>query len=121
MTTPLPIRLQVGNVNDDIVINHGTLNYSKETVIYVALAGVSNADLDKDTLVVKYNGVECEYDGISKKSYLKEDITFGTVVAYKIPKDAVNGSLKGEITFDAGVNVTITYIELMNGNSRLNL
>ena len=118
---PLPIRLQVGNVNDDIVINHGTLNYSKETVIYVALAGVSNADLDKDTLVVKYNGVECEYDGISKKSYLKEDITFGTVVAYKIPKDAVNGSLKGEITFDAGVNVTITYIELMNGNSRLNL
>ena len=117
---PLPIRLQVGVVNDDIVINHGTLNYTKETVIYVALAGVSNSDLDKDTMVVKYNGVECEYGGISKKSYLKEDITFGTVVVYNIPKDAVNDSIKGEITFDAGMNLTITFVELMNGNSRLN-
>ena len=105
---PLPIRLQVNESNTDIVINHGTLNYTKDTVIYVALAGVATANIDESTLVVKYNGTECTYDGVSKKSYLKEKQDLGVVIAFKVPKDAVNNSIKGELTFDAGINVTIT-------------
>lgn len=117
---PLPLYLAVNTTNSDIVINHSTLNYTKETIIYVGVTGVELEDINEDMLVVKYNGVECKYEGISTKSYMKEKTDFGTIVAYRVPANEVNGSLSGEITFDAGMNLIISYIELMNGNSRLN-
>ena len=112
--------MTVNTTNNDIVINHSTLNYSKDTVIYIGISGVDISDINEDMLTVKYNGTECTFDGISTKSYMKEKTDFGTIVAFKVPKDAVNDSLVGEITFEAGMNLTISYIELMNGNARIN-
>ena len=114
---PLPIRMSVNQTNDDIVIKHGTLKYNQDTVIYVGLSGVSG--INEDTLVVKYNGVECEYRGESNKGFVKSNTGYGTIVAFKIPQDAVNDSVQGQITFESGTNLNIIYVELMNGNSRV--
>lgn len=117
---PLPMYLSVNNPGS-VVINHGTMNYTKDTVIYVGVMGVDAADINEELLTVTYNGVVCEYDGISKKSFMKEDTQYGIIVAYNVPKDAAQDSLKGEIEFDPGMTLTVAYVELMNGNSRLNV
>ena len=113
---PLPMNLKV-NTPQSLVINHGILDYEKDVIIYVGFKNVEETDMDEYLITLTYNGVECEFEGITNQSYvdLKGSTQYGTVVAYRVPAEAAQGSLKGEIVFDPGMNCTVSYIELMNG------
>jgi hypothetical protein len=117
---PLPIKAEVNDTTNPIVIDHGLLNYSQDTLIFVAVSGVALNEIDADTMTVKYNGVECSFRGTSAKSFLGTGTSMGTVISYAIPKDAITAqTLTGSIVFDVGMNLTVNYIEIMNGNSRI--
>ena len=116
---PLPLSLKVNVKSDGVTVNHGTLNTKNETVLYIAVSGVSASDIGESMLDVYYNGVKCSYKGASVKSYLANNDGLGTVIQYNIPKEAWETSQSGTVTFDAGMNLTVNYIELMNGNTRI--
>lgn len=111
---PLPKVIEV-NAPYTIVINHGQLDYEKDVYVFVGAMGVEVTDIDEYLLTITYNGVECEFVGISTEAYVGERTDYGKVVAYKVPAEAVNSSIKGELVFDPGMNFTVAYVELMNG------
>jgi hypothetical protein len=114
---PIPFVIKAGETNTDIVINHSLLNSEKDTVVYIGANSVSALDARRGgVLSVKYNGVECEYLGISKKSYMKEETSYGFVLTFKVPKEAAEGSTKGALAITANQFVTVSFLELMNGD-----
>lgn len=114
---PIPFVIKAGETNTDIVINHSLLNSEKDTVVYIGANSVSALDARRGgVLSVKYNGVECEYLGISKKSYMKEETSYGFVLTFKVPKESAEGSTKGALAITANQFVTVSFLELMNGD-----
>ena len=116
---PLPLKAKVNNVTEAITIHHGVLNTKHDTVLYIGVSGVSEVDLSDALMTVQYNGATCTYKGVSTKSHVGEAVAFGYILQYNIPKTAWENATSGSITFDVGMNLTVNYIELMNGNSRL--
>ena len=116
---PLPISVTANERSDGVLIEHGTLDYNKDSVIYVAVVGVHSSDVTADTLSVYYNGIKCTYRGTSTKSYLGTSTTYGLVFEFVVPKADIDGSESGYVRFTSNTDLTVNYVELMNGNSRV--
>ena len=104
---PLPIKLEADETKS-LTLKHGILKAEDSTIIYV---GVNNAENKPE---VKYNGISLVCEGESLNSHIGDKKTY-PVLAYRVPADAVKDSLSGDISFTADKNVTVCYVELMNG------
>lgn len=116
---PLPLRLKKGEESDPIVLAHGYLNTTKEAYLYI---GFQTSDLDKleaSNLIVKYNGVECEYKGTTPRSFVRGQPNFGLILSFCIPREAWKTSTSAEITVQSDSGYIVNFVELMNGQPNI--
>ncbi len=116
---PLPLAVKVNEPSNPIVVRHGALNDRYDTVLYIGIGGVAASEIDESTLKVFYNGVECTYRGPSARSYVESGTGMGAIVCFAVPKSAAADSVKGSVVFDVNMDLTVRYVEVMNGNTRI--
>lgn len=116
---PLPVSLKINGKPAQFELNHGLLDYEKDTVVYIGVSGVTEDALNENLLSVTYDGVACIWEGVATNSCLGDNTNYGTVVKYRVPKEAADGKTAGTLKISPGVNVVLNYVELANGNTRV--
>jgi hypothetical protein len=117
---PLPINIKAGQTDESIIMHHGPLVQNKNNVLFIGITEIPENEINEKTINVKYNGAECKFAGVSKKSWLEDATCYGTVVAYEVPQSATVDIKEGKLSFTAGEkDVICEYVELVNGNIEL--
>ena len=115
---PFPMSLYVNEAVGTLQIQHGPLAKERDTVIYLGVSGIEKEDISADTMIVRFNGVECTYKGISSKSEVGNSGEMGYILSFTVPASAIQGN-GSTVTVEVNMNLKLNYAELINGNARI--